>query len=61
MNPIIKSTKSNFIKNIIIKERDREREREREWNQTFKWPKKSKPLDKGTKTKLFSFEIWSTN
>ena len=30
MNPIIKSTKSNFIKIIIIKERDRERERERE-------------------------------
>ena len=30
MNPIIKSTKSNFIKKIIIKERDRERERERE-------------------------------
>ena len=30
MNPIMKSTKSNFIKKIIIKERDRERERERE-------------------------------
>ena len=29
MNPIIKSPKSNFIIEIIIRERERERERER--------------------------------
>ena len=52
MNPIIKSTKSNFIKN-------KKQKRERESNQTSKWPKKTKPLDKGTKQNcsLLGFEV----